>query len=130
MPVQDYGVVIGQFDHFDRDDANHFGSFFHGHIFVRVGSGAEAVLFNCAVDVKFPDGMVEYFNPDELDGTKFTIVHALADGFHPLAPTPSSGALDYVRNPLLDRPVWKQNVGMSALTDLEAFLAAESGIRR
>jgi uncharacterized protein YukJ len=130
MPVQDYGVVIGQFDHFDRDDANHFGSFFHGHIFVRVGCGAQAVLFNCAVDVKFPDGMVEYFNPSELDATKFTTVHALADGFHPLAPTPSSGALDYVRNPLLDRPVWKQNVGMSALTDLEAFLAAESGIRR
>jgi hypothetical protein len=81
MPVRDYGVVIGQFDHFDRDDANHFGSFFHGR-------------------------------------------------FHSLAPTPSSGALDYVRNPLLGWPVWKQNVGMSALTDLEAFHAADGGIRR
>lgn len=132
MPVRDYGVVIGQFNHFDSDDANHFGSFFHGHIFVRVGSGAQAVLVNCAVDVKFPTGMVEYFNPSKLDATatEFTTVHALADGFHPLAPTPSSGALDYVRNPLIGCPVWKQNVGMSALTDLEAFHAADGGIRR
>jgi len=97
MPVRDYGVVIGQFDHFDRDDANHFGSFFHGHIFVRVGSGAQAVLFNCAADVKFPSGMVEYFNPSQLDTTEFTTVHPLADGFHSLAPTPNSGALGGIR---------------------------------
>jgi Uncharacterized conserved protein (DUF2278) len=136
MPVQDYGVVIGQFDHFDRDDANHFGSFFHGHIFVRVGSGAQTVLYNCAVDVKFPTGMVEYLEPSRLDATRFANVPALADGFHSLASTPSSGALDYVRNPLISRPlgsnnqVWKQNVGMSALMDLEAFLGPDGGIRR
>jgi len=150
VPVQDYGVVIGQFDHFDRDDANHFGSFFHGHIFVRVGSGAQAVLYNCAVDVKYPTGMVEYFEPSKLDATKFTNVHTLADGFHSLASTSSSGALDYVRDPLISQPlgclavfyaiwnaitrtsnqVWKQNVGMSALTDLEAFLSADGGIQR
>ena len=35
MAVQDYGVVIGSYDHFDRDPVNHFGNFFHGHIFVR-----------------------------------------------------------------------------------------------
>jgi Uncharacterized conserved protein (DUF2278) len=133
MPVQDYGVVIGQFDHFDRDDANHFGSFFHGHIFVRAGSGAQAVLYNCAVDVKYPSGMVEYFNPRKLDAKKFANVHGLGDGFHSLASTSSSGALDYVRDPLISQPsnyVWKQNVGMSALTDLEAFLAADGGIHR
>ena len=134
MPVSDYGVVIGQFDHFDRDEANHFGSFFHGHIFVRVGSGAQAVLYNCAVDVKFPTGMVEYLDPRQLDATKFADVHALADEFHSLASTPSSGALDYVRDPLVSRllgsQVWRQNVGMSALTDLEAFLSADGSIQR
>ena len=150
MPVQDYGVVIGQYDHFDRDDANHFGNFFHGHIFVRVVSGGQTLLYNSAIDVKYPDGKVEYFQPAKLDATKFANVHALADGFHSLAQTPNSGALDYVRSPLLNQPlgclavfyavlsaftkknyqVWKQNVGMSVLTDLEAFLAADGGIAR
>jgi hypothetical protein len=147
MPVQDYGVVIGQFDHFDRDDANHYGNYYHGHIFVRAPAGT---LYNCAVDVKYPDGKVEYFQPAKLDAPKFSTVAALADGFHSLAQTPTSGALDYVRNPLISQPlgclavflavwnaithtnnqVWKQNVGMSALTDLEAFLQADGGIQR
>ena len=60
--------------------------------------------------------------------------HAMADGFHGLAPTSNSGAIDYVRDPLISEPrgcltvlysllswitgqqyqVWRQNVGMSA----------------
>jgi hypothetical protein len=150
MPVADYGVVIGAYDHFDRDDANHYGNYYHGHIFVRVGAGTDAALYNCACDVKYPSGFVEYFVPVRLDARRFTTVSALADGFHPLASTASSGALDYVRNPLVTEPLgcanlvgallrrftgrtyqtWKQNVGMSALSDLEAFLTADGGIRR
>jgi Uncharacterized conserved protein (DUF2278) len=150
MPVQNYGVVVGQFDHFDRDDANHYGNYYHGHIFVRVGAGADAVLYNCACDVKYPTGYVEYFEPSKLDQSLFASVAALTDGYHPLAPNPSSGAIDYVRDRLISEPlgcvaivyavlrwftgrnyqVWKQNVGMSALSDLEAFLAADGGIAR
>jgi hypothetical protein len=146
MPVSDYGVVIGQFDHFDRDDANHYGSYYHGHIFVR----AQETLYNCAVDVKYPNGSVQYFVPGKLDETKFGGVQALGDGFHALAPTSTSGAIDYVRDPFLSEPigclaifyalwnaltgsrnqVWHENVGMSALTDLEAFLSADGGIAR
>jgi hypothetical protein len=150
MPVQNYGVVIGQFDHFDRDNANHYGNFYHGHIFVRApGAAGSSVLYNCAVDVKYPTGMVEYFTPTNLDASKFT-ADAMSDGFHSLASTSSSGALDYVRNPLLSEPlgcaalflvliqwftgknhqVWTQNVGGSALNDLEAFLNADGGIQR
>lgn len=152
MPVTDYGVVIGAFDHFDRDDANNYGNFYHGHIFVRVPgpTSGSTNLYNCAVDVKYPNGMVEYFVPTNLDQTKFTTVHAMSDGFHSLASNPTSGALDYVRNPLLSQPlgclaifyailqafthknyqVWNQNVGGSALNDLEAFLQADGGIQR
>ena len=150
MPVQNYGVVIGQFDHFDRDDANNYGNYYHGHIFVRVGSGAGALLYNCACDVKYPDGYVEYFTPSKLDASLFAGVAALPDGYHALASTPTSGAIDYVRDRLIAQPlgcaaifyavlqafthrnyqVWKQNAGMSALTDLEAFLAADGGIAR
>jgi hypothetical protein len=149
MAVQDYGVVIGQFDHFDRDDAHHFGSFFHGHIFVRFTNGAGSpVIYNCAVDVKYPDGTVQYFVPTNLDRAKFGGVDGLADGFHALPSNDVSGAIDYVRDPLLSIPlgcatvffailqlfthrnyqVWKENVGGSVLNDLEAFLNA--GIQR
>ena len=146
MPVQDYGVVIGQYDHFDRDDANRYGNFFHGHIFVN----AAGLSYNCAVDVKYPNGTVEYFKPGKLDDTKFTTVSGLADGFHSLASNTASGAIDYVRSPLISEAlgcvatiyawlnaftgknyqVWTNNVGMSALSDLEAFLAADGGIQR
>jgi hypothetical protein len=150
MPVQDYGVVIGQYDHFDRDPANNYGNYYHGHIFVRIGSGAESVLYNCAVDVKYPTGVVEYFEPSKLDASKFNNVQLLADGFHSLTANSSSGAIDYVRDPLISQPlgclaifyavlraftgknyqVWKQNAGMSALTDLETFLTSDGGITR
>jgi len=140
VPVADYGVVVGSFDHFDRDDANNYGNYYHGHIFVRAGTS----LFNCACDVKYPDGYVEYFAPTKLDAAKFAQVQSMPDGFHSLASVPTSGAIDYVRDPLISEPlgclalfsvfwyritgrnyqIWKQNAGMSALSDLEAFLGA------
>lgn len=139
MPVQDYGVIIGAYDHFDRDPTNHFGNFFHGHIFVRVqGAPGASVLYNCAVDVKFPDGKVEYAMLACLTRAKFSNVRALPDGSHSLAQTPSSGALDYVRSGLLTAltaadlmpPVWRQNVGGSVLNDMESFLNSWGGVRR
>lgn len=142
--------MIGAFDHFDRDDANNYGNYYHGHIFVRVGQGASAALYNCACDVKYPDGSVEYFQPPHLDALKFAIVPSLSDGFHALASSSTSGAIDFVRDPLIAQPlgclavfwtiwdaithqrrqVWTQNVGMSALTDLEAFLTADGGVEK
>jgi hypothetical protein len=150
MPVADYGVVIGEYDHFDRDDANHYGSYYHGHVFVRVGGAESPTLYNCAVDVKYPDGAVQYFIPSKLDETKFDGLDTRADGFYSLAPTSTSGAIDYVRDPFVSEPlgclaifvtlwnaltgqhnqVWKENVGYSALNDLVAFLAADGGISR
>lgn len=147
MPVQDYGVVIGAFDHFDRDDANNYGNYYHGHIFVRTNSNT---LYNCAVDVKYPNGMVEYFLPVKMDASKFTNVASRADGFHSLASNAISGAIDYVRDSFISEllgclalffvflnwftqqrnQVWQQNVGMSALTDLQAFLTANGGVQR
>lgn len=150
MSVRDYGVVIGQYDHFDRDDANNYGNYYHGHIFVRVTDATGVKLYNCACDVKYPNGYVEYFVPSKLDASLFAPVSSLADGYHPLPSNPTSGALDYVRDPLISQPlgcftvilavlqwltgknqqVWKQNAGMSALNDLEAFLTADGGITR
>ena len=139
MPVQDYGVVIGTYDHFDRDPTNHFGNFFHGHIFLRAPdlTGASA-LYNCAVDVKFPNGKVEYAMLTGLDRGRFSTVRVLANGSYTLGQNPSSGALDYARGALLSvltagdltPPVWRQNAGGSVLKDMESFLTTWGTIQR
>src|SRR3954452_7885090 len=105
MPVLDYGVVIGTVDHFERDNPDEFGRFFHGHISVRTPNplGTGTIIYNCAVDVNTPNGDIEFLAMPILDQTKFIVVPSLSDGYHPLASTPSSGALDYVRSPLLQQ---------------------------
>jgi hypothetical protein len=139
MAVQDYGVVIGAYDHFDRDPTNRFGNLFHAHIFVRApdATGAPA-LYNCAVDVKFLNGKVEYAMLSGLDRARFSTLRALSNGSRALGQSASSGALDYLRSGLLavltagglTPPVWRQNVGGSVLNDLESFLTAWGTIQR
>ena len=139
MSVQDYGVVIGAYDHFDRDPTNHFGNYCHGHIFVRAPDASRApALYNCAVDVKFLNGKVEYAMLSGLDRMRLSTVRVLSNGWHALGQNASSGALDYVRSRLLGvltagdltPPVWRQSVGGSVLTDMEAFLTAWGTIQR
>jgi hypothetical protein len=146
--VGEYGVGIGTFVRFTRDDPDDFGSFFHGHIDLRVpnGSGGFAT-FTSAIDVNKPDGGVGYFHPSNLDVSDFTTVTALGDGYHELAKTPVSGALDYHRNPLISVPpdylaeplpspadqqmVWTENVGTAALEELEGmFTGKEASIQK
>jgi len=139
MPVQDYGVVIGAFAHFDRDPTNHFGNVFHGHIFVRApGAPGTSLLYNCAVPVQFPNGKIEYAMLTGLDRARFLPVRARPNGSYSLGQDASSGALDYVRSPLLGvltagglmPPVWRQNIGGSVLNDLESFLTTWGSIQR
>ncbi|MFF0269503.1 DUF2278 family protein [Kribbella sp. NPDC004536] len=44
---------------------------------------------------------MQYREVRRLDPQLFTSTAALPDGWHPLASTPTSGALDYIRSPLL-----------------------------
>src|SRR3954452_9075016 len=147
MPLDNYGVVIGDFDHFTRYHSDNFGKFFHGHIFVRAPntSGGATVLFECAVDVNKPQGNIEYFHVPRLDPDRFLVVPFLPDGQHFLASVPNSGSLDYVRNPLISIPagclsifyllargflksnhqIWKTNVGQEALDHLEVMVLAK-----
>ena len=76
--VGEYGVGIGTFVRFTRDDADDFGSFFHGHIDLRVpdGSGGFGTLTS-AIDVNKPDGGVGYFHLSNLDVSNLTTVTAL-----------------------------------------------------
>lgn len=145
MPLTDgYGVVLGVRHRYYRDPVNDYGQYFHGNLEVTTPDGH----YKCAIDVdsKFlPNGVqwkVVELRPAMLKG-----LDALPDGWHPLASTPLSGAVDYIRNPDL-RPrlpgclagssggrsrshrglgraqPWKSGVSTDALADLEPLIAS------
>src|SRR5258706_16421378 len=102
MPLDEYGVAIGSFVSFTRDNPNSFGQFFHGHITINVPNGQGGFQsFQSAIDVNKPDGGVQYFHPVNLDATKFIVVPGLSDGYHQLVRNGSSGAIDYKRSDLI-----------------------------
>lgn len=103
MPLPSYGVVIGSLVDFTRDPRHDFGSWYHGHITLD----ADGIRWQSALDVDAPQSVgVAYRLVTGLTGDDLGPVSTLQDGWTPLAHTPSSGALDYVRSPSLrDGPV-------------------------
>jgi len=92
--------LIGTLNRFAREDPNDFGSWYHGKLYVNAPLG----LYEGAVDVSTPSGVgVEYRVLHQLSQQLFAPVLALSDGWHVLAQQSASGALDYVRSPLLAR---------------------------
>jgi uncharacterized protein YukJ len=98
MPLPSYGVLIGNLNHFNREDPNNYGSWYHGKLYVDAPDGQ----YEGAIDVSTPSGIkVEYRVVNSLDQKLFGAVSSLAPGWHQLTATSSSGALDYIRSPLL-----------------------------
>jgi Uncharacterized conserved protein (DUF2278) len=98
VPLSAYGVVIGDIVSFTRDDPDGFGSWYHGHLKVSTPSG----VWDSALDVATPSGLgVRYRVSYGLDLGKLGPVASLATGFHLIASTPSTGAIDYLRSPFL-----------------------------
>ncbi|MET8847841.1 DUF2278 family protein [Amycolatopsis sp. NPDC004625] len=98
MPLPGYGVLIGTLVSFTREDPNDFGSWYHGKLTVQAPPGE----YECAVDVSTPSGVpVQYREVRALDAGLFSAVSGLGPGWHPLARDAASGALDYLRSPLL-----------------------------
>ncbi len=122
MPLtHGYGVVIGTRHSYYRDPVNDYGQYFHGNLRVATPAGP----YHCAIDVdskSVPHGI--RWKLVELDEARLKGLHALADGWHPLAPAPASGALDYIRNPDL-RP---RRLGclLGPLLDKVRFVVAPS----
>ena len=107
MPLERYGVAIGTFVRFYRDPPDSFGRWYHGHVDIATPAGQ----YTSALDVDTPTGVgVSVKTVAPLDAARFAPVRALPDGWHPLASTATSGALDYLRSELLlDRcppPSW------------------------
>ncbi|GAA3643804.1 DUF2278 family protein [Microlunatus ginsengisoli] len=98
MPLSAYGVLIGTLIRFAREDPNNFRSWYHGKLYVEAPVGE----YECAVDVSTPSGVpVQYREVRNLSPDLFASVSGLPAGWHALARTPTSGALDYLRSPLV-----------------------------
>jgi len=117
VPLARYGVVIGTLKRFRRDNPNHFGNYFHGKVYVTTPAGE----YECAVDFASPLGVeVRYRVVLDLDDGLFSPISSLPNGYHNLPKTPVSGALDYVRSPLL--AAWSDCPGNDGLDVLERLL--------
>jgi hypothetical protein len=91
-----YGVVIGTYDH----SGSHQGQWLHELLYLK----ADGPLYECAVDVNEPTGIFQYMILGSLDPTLFQTISALPDGYHNLARDSTSGAIDYIRSPLIQQP--------------------------
>lgn len=93
-----YGVAVGTFLSFTRDDPDSFGHWYHGKLRITTPTG----VYEAALDVDTPSGVgISYRVVDGRRISQFPALAPLAPGFHVLAQTSTSGALDYVRSPLL-----------------------------
>ena len=99
MPLDHgYGVAIGRFASFTREDPSDFGHWYHGKLRIDTPSGQ----YEAALDVDTPSGVgVSYRLVTDLTTASLPGIVAMPEGFHALASTPLSGALDYVRSPIL-----------------------------
>lgn len=134
MPLSSYGVLVGTLVRFAREDPDDYGSWYHGKLYVAAPAGS----YECAVNVSTPSGVpVQYREVDELDRRRCAAAE-LDPGWHRLDTTATSGALDYLRSPLLrgrgcltapwqPRPGWVSSTADQALDRLEARL---TGCRR
>jgi hypothetical protein len=91
-----YGVTIGTYDHSD----SHQGQWLHEIIYLSAGGE----LYQCAVDVNEPTGIFQYLLLNSLDAGLFAPIAALPDGYHQLDRNATSGAIDYIRSPLIQQP--------------------------
>jgi hypothetical protein len=92
-----YGVVVGQFVNYTTNQ----GQWMH----VDLNINAAGAQYQAAVDVNEPNGLFQYQVFNELDMNLFGPIAGLSAGWHPLASTAASGAMDYARSPILQRPL-------------------------
>jgi hypothetical protein len=95
MPLPAYGVVIGQY----QRSGTHQGQWLHELLYVQGGGQ----LYEVSVDVNEPNGIFQYQIIGRLDRGLFGPILALSDGYHGLARDATSGAIDYLRSPFVQR---------------------------
>jgi len=94
--LPNYGVIIGTYDHSDA----HQGQWLHEILYLNAGGQ----LYQCAVDVNEPNSIFQYMVLESLDAGMFAPISGLSAGYHELARNSQSGAIDYIRSPLVQQP--------------------------
>ncbi|MDK1473351.1 DUF2278 family protein [Streptomyces sp. 549] len=98
MPLRRYGVLAGTLHHHFRDPPDAQGRWFHVNLTVDAPAGRH----RCAVDVDSKQSATGVrWKCLILDASSLGPVAAWVPGYHELARTPDSGALDFVRHPAL-----------------------------
>jgi len=102
MALDRYGVLSGTLVSHARDTPDSQGRWFHVNLLVN----ASNVQYRCAIDVDSHQSAtgVEW-RVVPIPATNVTSVLALAQGYHDLQHTASSGAWDYVRSNLFHVPL-------------------------
>jgi hypothetical protein len=95
--LPDYGVVVGQFTNYTTEQ----GQWYHVDVNIQAGDS----VYQAAVDVNEVNGQFQYQIFNNLDLSLFTTVSVLADGWHHLDSNPTSGAIDYARSPIFQKPL-------------------------
>lgn len=90
-----YGVLIGTYS----STGQHQGQWLHEMIYAN----AAGTRYEAAVDVNEPSGIFQYMIINSMDPKLFANVSSLADGWHHLDSTPTSGAIDYIRSPFVQQ---------------------------
>jgi uncharacterized protein YukJ len=98
MPLDRYGVLVGTLHGHHRDDPDQQGRWFH----VNLSVDAQAGRHRCAVDVDSKQSDVGVlWKVLHVDHDALGPVVDLGPGYHDLDSTPTSGAIDLVRHPVL-----------------------------
>jgi hypothetical protein len=121
-----YGVLVGTLAGLHRDNPDNFGRWYHVHLSVS----AQNHTYDAAIDVDSHQSNtgVEWKVIELLPGEWLPIT-GLAPGVHALASNPTSGALDYIRDPRLRNRLGCAFVWMpEALLNLLAALRAGANV--
>ena len=95
--LPDYGVVVGNFIGYTTEQ----GQWFHVDMNIQAGDS----VYQAAVDVNEVNGLFQFQVFNNLDLGLFAQIQALPDGWHHLASNATSGAMDYARSPIFQKPL-------------------------
>lgn len=100
MPLKNgYGVLAGTL--FIPQESTEQGNWFHG-VYYMTAPGSNGLPFLCTTDFSSANANnIQYKIFNNLRADLFAPIAALPDGYNSLASTSTSGAIDYVRSPLL-----------------------------
>lgn len=99
MPLDHgYGVAIGQFHSFTREDPDDYGMYYHGFLKLLV----DGEIYECAIDVDSHQGTITVeHRVVEIKPGDISTLRLKEAGYYDLDSDSTSGAIDYIRSKYL-----------------------------